>query len=179
MASFRVTVTGITPVMFDKFSGKEAVKRNQELPYDEQCQKKVYRMENDDKANLAIPGVWLQESLKESFIVHAGRGKKQEMDRQASSGIQIRELMIDLNQTDYEIDERQIPVKKNGSTVDRNIVYRPLLRNWIATFTLDINMPLSQTDIMAELKRAGEEIGMGAGRKIGFGRFQIEKFTKI
>jgi hypothetical protein len=67
---------------------------------------------------------------------------------------------------------------KNPSTRGRNIRYRVAASSgWKATFQIEWeNTVVSRGEMQSALASAGAYVGLGDGRSIGFGRFEIEDF---
>jgi len=66
----------------------------------------------------------------------------------------------------------------NPGTKARNVRYRlAAAPGWKATFTIKWDKVVVGRDLMANvLTDAGTLVGLGNGRKIGYGRFEVEKF---
>lgn len=178
MSIFNVTVRSISPIMMHKFNGTSEGTRMKALPDMQQAEASAYRM-NGEKSNLAIPGAWITGCLIESFIRNAGRNQKGAVELEVAPALQVEETLIDLKIRDFMVDKRSIPIKKNGKTTARDFCVRPKVDLWKVAFTLQSVLERPDKDIEEELRRAGKYVGIGSGRKIGFGRFEVLTFEKL
>lgn len=70
---------------------------------------------------------------------------------------------------------------RNPSTKARNIRYRiALAPGWETTFTIQFDRSIvSRTQMHSAIIQAGELVGIGNGRTIGMGRFEVITFTQL
>ena len=85
--------------------------------------------------------------------------------------------------TRVETDPVYLDVRsvRNPSTRARNVRYRVAASpGWKASFTVTgENTLLSENEMRAIARDAGQFVGIGDGRSIGFGRFKISKFELL
>lgn len=178
MSNYTVTVEGVVPLLMHRFIGQDASKRAVELPDKECADAFTYRM-NGEGSNLAAPGVWFGGALIASFIANAGSKAKTKVSDEVTPSITVSEELIDLGVKKFDISKKTIPIKKNGKIAAMQFVVRPSIPKWKCTFTLQSTLDRPDEDIHAELKRAGKYQGVGSGRKIGYGRFEVTNFKRI
>lgn len=78
--------------------------------------------------------------------------------------------------SDYKIDQQYVRL------MGRNLILRsrPRFDEWEIEFEIHFDEEIiSASDIKKLLERGGKFIGIGDGRKIGYGRFKVEKFEVV
>lgn len=129
---------------------------------------------------ILLPSIYLKMAL-----INAGKNKKykKELGLSTSDGSFVPSLMIIseeflplLGSGKWETDQRAVPTKTGGSQVN----IRPRFNDWGFNATLIINDDIFNEKVARKLvEEAGVFMGVGAGRKLGFGRFEIVKWEKI
>ena len=168
-------VIELVDTMQHKFNGQEEEKRISELPHAEQAERHSYRMPNGD---VAIPGMWLRGSLIDTLIDSAPTKSKLSTKRRVAPRIRIDPIMLDTGIKEYEIDVRSVPSGNMSRGGCRNIVVRPLIRKCQVTGRLITGLDESR-EMEKWLRQAGEEIGVGANRVNGYGRFKVISFKEV
>lgn len=173
--TYTFSIEGVTPILMHKFNGQEEEKRVSELPHAEQAEYHAYRT---SEGTLGIPSTWIRGCLIDTFIDAAPQKAKQKTKQRVSPRIRVEPMMLDLGIKTYEIDVQGIPSPKTGRGGTRTIVVRPLVRSpWHATGKLVIGLDESR-ELEKWLIQAGEEIGIGANRINGYGRFKVTAFKQ-
>jgi len=173
--TFEFTIEGTSAVMQHKFNGQEEEKRIAELPHAEQAERHAYRTL---EKNIGIPAVWIRGSLIDAFVDAAPSKSKQATKRRVSPRIRVEPIMLDTGLTEYEIDVQGIPSPKTGRGGTRTIVVRPLLNKWQVSGKLITGLDESR-EMEKWLAQAGEEIGIGANRINGYGRWKVTTFKEM
>jgi len=175
----KVTLTGIRPIMFDRYSGsiKETL-----APQD-----KVYLSSMNPK-NLILPSVNIQSFLSAQNTESApqrviGRGWKN-VAKAALTFVEIEPLEIEILRdgvpatvNDIEIDYRKAIIKKGQLAIPSN-KERPVLQlPWSISFeiTLYKNPDLNENILKRLFEDGGIQIGLGTFRGM-FGKFEITQW---
>lgn len=145
---------------------------------DDTARKKADALTRGNK--ILLPSIYLKMSL-----INAGKNKKykKELGLSVGDGSFVPSLMIIgeeflplLGSEKWETDQRAVPNKAGSS----NVNVRPRFKDWGFSATLIINDDILNEKIARKLvEEAGVFMGVGAGRKLGFGRFEIVKWEKI
>ena len=176
----QVTLTGIRPIMFDRYSGsmKESLS-----PED-----KVYRSSVNPR-NLILPSVNLQSFLSAQNTESApqrviGRGWKA-IAKAALTFVDISPLEIEIMYgdrpatiDDIVIDHRKAIVKKGQLSIPSD-KERPVLDiPWSVSFTLTLykNPDLNENVLRRLFEDGGIQIGLGTFRG-SFGKFEVTKWV--
>jgi hypothetical protein len=181
-----VTISGLTPLIFDKFYnellvGKEsrAVGKGVELLPLEQAKVRLYL---DPKGKAVLPQEYLLRA-----IIDAGRfikvGKRQLSTRDetiVTSFLALEGVYYSIeSKSGWRVDSRGIV---NQKTKDRVICHRPIFDDWTVKFSIDFDESECKVSIARELvDRAGKAIGIGVmrpSRKGPYGRFKVVKWVE-
>lgn len=181
-----VTVSGLTPLMMDRFhnallEGKTAgtTNKGQEPPPLEQARARLYL---DDKGKPFLPSVYLLNA-----IIAAGRfikiGKRQLSTRDETIVTSFLSLVgvhyPIISETGWRVDARGIV---NQVSKARVMAYRPIFDQWEVRFTLDLDVNEGKPQTCRELvDRAGRAIGIGVmrpARKGPYGQFRVIKWIE-
>lgn len=175
MPNYAVTIKEINPLLHHRYTGVATTTLSDEDAAENSC----YRMVDDDEeSNIAIPGTWLRGCVIQSFVDTAK--KKTAAEVYFSPNVQVMEYRIDTGIKKYVIHKAVIPVKKNGKIAAQGFVCRPLINKYKISFTLQTTLEdESDKDVERAVRNAGKSVGIGAGRKLGFGRFEVVSFKKI
>lgn len=175
----KVTVQGITPVLFDRFheglllKGPKTTGHAEEDGPREQAERKLYV---DDKGIPVFPA----DNLL-SCIIDAGKfikvGKRQLSTRDTTivtSFLSIPETFLVIRSKEgWRVDARGIV---NQATKGRHVCYRPIFDDWAMDFTLDVDMSeVSEKTVRELIDRAGKQIGIGVMRPSRKGRYGMFK----
>ena len=173
---FSVKVEGVGPMLQHKYIGKDNIGAVKKLPDADQAEHYLYRV-NGAGSNIGIPGVHFLGSIVAAFKDSAGR-KWKPVEAEAMSRLKINPDMIDLGFPDFEVDFRVCPIKKAGQIADMQNIVRPSIPEWQAEFEIISSFDKSEATMLMELQNAGENFGIGSGRKIGFGRYKVLSLVK-
>jgi len=175
-----VTIKGVTPLLMDKFSETQlssTKKKNKEMTPAEAAEQAVYR--NAD-GELFIPG---QNMFR--CIIEGGRFSKEGKSKVTTlknslvcGGAKLLNEECKLGIKDYLIFKTSVV---NQAIKARVMTYRPMIKDWRLTFTLDVDEEVFSSNKIKEIiTHAGKRIGLGSWRpdtKGTYGKFEIEKFN--
>lgn len=189
----KVTIRGIKPFLFNAFSEKN-------LPLSGRQEKKGVTGNNpeewkdsvlmNDKRQLYIPDNYLFAPIKEGAkYIKEGRGSIQKKVTASLQVIEPQVLIKDrfvpeedkLTTNSTEKVYLHICSVRNPTTKGRNIRYRiACAPDWEASFTITWDGTLVTASKMNEcLIDGGRLAGIGDGRAIGFGRFEVDNFALV
>jgi hypothetical protein len=189
--TYTFSIEGVSPILMHKFNGQEEEKRISELPHAEQAEYHAYHAYRTAEGNLGIPNTWIRGCLIDTFIDAAPSKAKQKTKQRVSPRIRVEPMMLTIEPQTHEVSEVQmqigclpydiqvdnIPTPKTGRGGTRQIVVRPLIRKWKTTGKLITGLDESR-EMEKWLAQAGEEIGIGANRINGYGRFKVTAFKQ-
>ena len=179
MTEYLIKVKGTTPLLSHRFIGKDENKRVMRLPEVEQASEYAYRVDPDnDKSNLAALGYWFRGALVESFLSSAGSKSVRKTKEEVGPRLWVKPDLIDLGTKTFNINRKIIPIKRAGMIADMADVIRPEIKDWGCEFTLVSELARTDKEIEAEVIRSGKNQGVGSGRAIGYGRFEVVSFKK-
>lgn len=182
-----VEIEGITPLLMHRFTEEAALKiqggnsavapAGEKGTPREQAEKFAYR--DEKTGQLYMPGAWIFGS-----VIGAGAfkkvGRKQVTTAKSSlvpAGIALLDTMILLGTKDFEVDTRPISTSTGG----KQILHRPRLDKWKASFELDVDETMFSAGFVRELvDEAGKKVGVGSwrpSRKGPFGKFVVTKWN--
>lgn len=165
-------IEGIAPLKMDKWLDLPQPKN--EKGYLKQAEEKTYR---DDKGDLAIPSNALKASMRlaSSEVGKKMEGKKNRQTIRAQTF--IHPTMLSLGKKDYDEIARDIVSRGKGDKVTRVPVYRPLIREWSVSGTIQL-FGVPEEFIKETMQLAGMRYGL-LGHRPEFGRFILKKFEVI
>lgn len=176
----QITLTGIRPIMFDRYSGSM---KEQLAPVE-----KVYRSSLNEK-NLILPSLNIQSFLSAQNTESApqrvlGRGWKA-VAKAALTFVDISPFEIEIMRDgvnitidDVVIDYRKAIIKKGQLSIPSDKA-RPVLQlPWYVSFqiTLYKNPDLNETILRRLFEDGGIQIGLGTYRG-AFGKFEITEWN--
>jgi hypothetical protein len=189
-----VTITGITPLLMNRFteanevqvSGGSTVtyKGDKGTPRDQASPKRYA----DDAGRLYIPGPNIFAALIAAGSFHkAGKSKLTTMKTSLiPAGIMVDDVVCLLTDaagkalTDWEVDSRSVVIPSTGGRI---MAHRPRVDAWCASFTLDVDSTMFAPNLVrAVVDDAGKKIGLGdyrPARKGPFGRFVVTKWEAV
>jgi len=183
MKKVEVEIEGITPLLINKPSieiGEKSkdIKRETDTPQ-EIASKKLYELDG----KIYTPATHLQGALIEAgkFKKKLGRGTaKANYSKACGFAVEIEPFEIIHKIQDWEVFSIQAV---NPTTRGRNLLHRPMLRNWKLDFQVIFDEDEIEPEIMKELfDIAGRKVGIGDWRpakKGRFGKFQVIKWKEI
>jgi hypothetical protein len=181
----KVTLQGMTPIMFDRYPGDNSTKLE---PH-----QKLY-LQPGDSPVIGLPAINIMSFLSAHNTNSApkrlrDKRKYKDLANAMLSFVSIREQFIP-----FERDGKPIVLGKfigdhdplSGIYVDRSVArldkgipnpkVRPVLPlDWSLTFTVDIfpNREIKEQDILNLVEEGGRAIGLGTWRGV-FGKFRVE-----
>jgi len=177
----QVTLTGITPIMFDKYlsmNGQEVAP-----------EQKFYLAQ--DGESLMFPSAnissFLSADLTESATKRVIGKKWRGVAKAALSYVDISPVEIPikrdgvqltLDNSNYLIDKRVARVKKTGGLIVPSEKVRPVLTTpWEMTFTITLfeNADLNEPTLRRIFEEGGISIGLGTFRGV-FGKFKVSEW---
>jgi hypothetical protein len=175
----QVTLTGLRPIMFDRYSGSM---KEQLSPLD-----KVYRSSSNPK-NLVLPSVNIQSFLSAQNTESApqrviGRGWKA-VAKAALTFVELNPLEIEILKDgvpatidDVIIDHRKAIIKKAQLSIpsDKERPVLPLPWSMTFEFTLYKNPDINETILRRLFDDGGIQIGLGTFRG-AFGKFEVTEW---
>lgn len=177
MYTVQVRIKGVTPLLMNKFVEKEAnpQKRGEEEDTPELAKEKVYR---NDKGEIIVPAEMILRAMDKVSSEYKIEGMKKTTAKSLLPGnIFIEPEGIKIEPQNFVVDKRTVVIP---ATRGRVIRYRPKFPEWKLEFKIHIFDDRIKPEILQHiLSEAGRRAGIGDGRKIGFGRFVIEQFSKI
>ena len=188
-----VTIKGITPILFNRFTEKNEVSvgsgtspvqcGDKGLPR-AQAEPKLYK---DKDGVIYIPGPNLFACL-----INAGKfhkvGKNKVTTQKSSlvpAGIAVNEIMLPLTNGNgggapvWEVDSRSVVIPSTGGRI---MCHRPRVDAWGASFTLNVDTEMFSPAFVRKLMDdAGKRCGLGdyrPDRKGPFGKFCVTSWTE-
>jgi len=177
-----VTLTGLRPIMFDRYSGSM---KEQLSPQD-----KTYRSSQDPR-NLILPSVNIQSFLSAQNTESApqrvvGRGWKT-IAKAALTFVDISPQEIPIMRDgvqvtidDIIIDYRKAIIKKGQLSIPSDKERPVLLTPWSVSFQLTLykNPDLNENILRRLFDDGGIQIGLGTFRGV-FGKFEVTEWDNI
>jgi hypothetical protein len=191
MKTFVTTIAGVTPFMMHRFSDssteelKAQTRKINIMKVDpreaaEQC---AYRTE---EGYLYFPGEMPARMLREAGAAHKQRGSRRSLKYIISAVIFVGERQIILRTADgvpiseFEIDSRPVVIP---STKGRILRHRPLINDWYAEFSLEIDdSEIAPSTVFELLQEGGKKHGLGDYRPNSggpFGKFQVHSWAEL
>jgi len=180
MKTYKVTIQGISPLLMNRPSAligdisKEKIQKD-ETP-EAQAKKKLYEIDG----KLYQPETHIKGSL-----VEAGKDQKV-VGKGKSTYSKIVGYAVEVNP--FEIihkKQKWIPysvLAVNPSTRGRNLLHRPMLKEWELDFEVTFDEEQVPASILKEIfERAGKFVGIGDWRpakKGRFGKFQVTSWKE-
>jgi len=176
MKTYEITIKGITPLLMNRPSAligdisKE--KTQKEETSKEQAEKKLYI--NDDK-KLYQPSTHIKGALVEAGKDQKVVGKgKSTYSKIVGYAVEIEPYEIIHKIQKWEVHS---VLSVNPSTRGRNLLHRPILKEWELTFNVNFDDEQIPASILKDIfERAGRFSGLGDWRpnkKGTFGKFQV------
>lgn len=135
----------------------------------EEAEKGLYR---DKEGRIYFPSRWIKGCL-ESAAKGVRKGRV-DLRSKVIQGVSISPTFIyPTKLSDYVIDQQYVRLQ------GRNLILRsrPRFDEWEIEFEINFDEEIiSANDIQKLLERGGRFIGIGDGRKIGYGRFRVIEF---
>jgi len=183
MKEIRIKITGITPLICNRFSDEAQMKASNctrtstigdKGSPKEQAEKKLY-IGNDEKPMIPQPNLF-RAIIDGGKFFKAGKGK---VTTQKSSLIpaclEIDGVEISIKTKDgWEVDSRAVRIPATGGRI---LAHRPKFNDWELEFTAYLDEEIMSSALLREiLDAAGKRIGLGDFRpdcKGPFGKFVV------
>lgn len=192
IVSAKVSIRGVRPVLWHVFTvgalekdGRKEKSGSAGNNPEEWKQTVLYKQET---RQLYVPATYIQSALiNAARYTKEGRGSIQ---NKLAGTLQIKDLVLYVNRylpEELETNNYDLPVYLdvrgvvNPSTKGRNVRYRVAASpGWELEFTmLYDNTVVSENQVKSVIKDAGDLVGLGDGRRIGFGRFERTAFESV
>lgn len=175
-----VKLHGVADFLFHRYdpdavAGQKAAKKGSTAKTTDNVESFVYRMHEDARGELAMPGDYLRGSIAMAakYFQDPRSPRKSAMDLVKAGVIPLTPL-ASFGAVDWDyMDRRRVQVNRNGVTRSR-----PAMRaGWSVEHILMVTTPeYIPPDFLREiLVRAGQLVGVGDFRPT-FGRYAIDKF---
>lgn len=186
MKKYKISIEGTTPLLFNV--------RNRDIELELRKIKKdkldEWESENwrrkaemDNKGNVIIPSRWLKKSFTDAcaqtgVVPNFAKSKKQTYSKYAQSlffdNTTFKCLPRDLKDFGTYVGAQG---KNSSSKVWR---IRPMVEKWMSDFNITDPFGRMNKDELKEiLEHSGMIIGIGDGRSLNFGRFEIKTIKEI
>jgi hypothetical protein len=165
-------VKGVSPALMHKFNGLDESKTNKQKSDKEQAECSAYR--NSD-GNLYMPSTWFRGALIEYFLRNAPKKGVTTEKQEVSPRIAVEPMMLDLNIKIFKIHKTAIPVKQGGRQV-MDFSVKAEIEKWTVSGTIITTLDKSFEEIKRAFIGAGEDVGVGANKINGYGRFEVIEF---
>ncbi len=178
MKKFKITVKSTSKVMQHKNNGKDAETTIGQMSELEQARRHTYFMDGTDE--LALPMEYFVGCLRDYMVKNAPKKTKKSSEWEYSSAFRIDPILIPTGVMFSEeiVDNRIIPIKKQGQIVNTSTVIRPKF-DYQVSFVLYSSLDMSAKDLRTNLENAGIIQGIGSANKLGYGRFKVVEFEEI
>ena len=186
----KITIRGSRPLLQHKFGPKALPLEKGEKTGVAGNDPEEWRKTSMVAANgqLYVPGTYVFGMLRDA-AKHTRKGKGSIQSLVAAT-LQVQDEQILLNRfmpkdgpTNDPTEEVYIHVSgvRNPTTRARNVRYRlATAPGWIAEWTVAWDKTIvSREQMRSVLNDAGLLVGLGDGRSIGYGRFDVERFEEI
>lgn len=174
-----IEITGITPLLMNKFNIEDSGKKEKNLTPREAAEKVCYL---DEQKKLFYPTVNIYSCIIEAGKFHKD-GKVKVTTARSSlipAGLMIDGEFIYFNEpSQWEVDSRAVVVPSTGGRV---VCHRPRLDKWALNFTLKLDTKMfSAKFIRVLLDDAGNKVGLGdfrPSRKGIYGKFCVTSWKE-
>jgi len=180
MKTYKATVTGISPLLMNRPSaliGDSIKERKQtELPPEEIAKDKLYEIDGK---------LYTPETHLKGALVEAGKNMKV-VGKGKSTYSKIVGYAVEVNPFEIVHKKQKWEVYSvlavNPSTRGRNLLHRPMLKEWELDFELTFDEEQVPASVLKEiLELAGRFVGIGDWRpakKGRFGKFQVTSWKE-
>lgn len=181
----RITIRGITPMLFHRWSveaiaEKAAAPKGSEMKKTDNVESYVYRDENDD---ICLPGEYLRQSVAE-----AARSIQDPRSSRASGRTLYKTCVVPLTELAPILDDGKTSTKWDFLDTRRVMVQRQgvsrtrpgFAKGWEATIELQVLTPeyINFDQLHGRVVAAGRYVGVGDFRPT-FGRFSVVHMERI
>jgi len=186
MQKATITIVGKRPILFNAFTlDTISLERKEKTGVagndPEEWKRSVLKTENNQ---LYLPAKYIFGCIREGGK-YTPRGRSTLLPK-ISATLEVLDEIILLDRylsNDFSLETKgdvyiDVQGVKNPKTRGRNIRYRvATTKGWRTTFSIAWESTIIQkSEMEAVLTDAGNFVGLGDGRSIGYGRFDVEKF---
>lgn len=163
-------IKGTSPLLEDNFHGIEEEKSFKSLPDKQQAEKHLYRGKNK---TIIIPSCYVSGCLRNEYILEAASKTKRSTEMFVCPRILISPAELDTGLKDFTLRKRPVPAgnMSRGGCMDMKV--SPKLDEWEVEGTLITTLPYTSEEIRSKMEAAGVNVGLGADKKHGYGRFEV------
>lgn len=181
MKSYETEITGITPLLQNKPEeygfDVEWVEKKASNEYEQEAFKKLYV---DTEGKVYQPSHHIERAMIEGGkkIRVKGAGKST-YSKLFGSMVSIPVMEIGHAKQDYEVHKCLVVIP---STKGRVMRYRPMFREWVLKFVIEVEDEIPGDVVKQVLEIAGQYVGIGDWRpekKGKFGKFQVTSFHEV
>lgn len=183
MKRFKTIIEGITPLLMDSpqalfDTGIKKVKRDNQSP-EEIAEGRLYKMHDV----LYTPATHILGSLINAgkMVKLTGKGSS----RATYSKVVGYSVDVEPMEIEHKIQKWEVrsDIGVNPNTKGRQVIHRPMLREWKLEFTTIFDEDEIEPEVMKELLTiAGKKVGIGTWRpekKGRFGKFQLVEWKEL
>jgi len=182
MKKFEVEIEGITPLLMNKPS-QDIIEKSKDVKRETETSEQIaFHKLYEIEGKIYTPATHLQGSLIEAgkFKKKLGRGtSKANYSKTCGYAVEIEPFEIIHEIQDWEVFSIQAV---NPTTRGRNILHRPMFKNWKLKFFVNFDEEEIEPEVIKEIfDIAGRKVGIGDWRpakKGRFGKFQIIKWKE-
>lgn len=181
MKKFSVEITGITPLLQNKPEeygfDVEWVQKKARNDYEKEAYQKLYV---NSEGIMYQPATHIERAIMEAGkkIRVKGQGRAT-YSKLFASMVCIQKLDIPHIKTDWEVFKTLVVIP---STKGRVMRYRPMFKEWVLRFDIEVEEEIDGSVLKEALEIAGRYVGIGDWRpekKGKFGKFQITSFQEV
>lgn len=181
MKQFKVTIEGVTPILFNRFIEATIDVKGEKRPGEPKAIPPEYKLYRDGEGNICIPSTWINGSLIEASKNFKITGKgKATYSKLVGSMVKIYPDMCVVEPQKYDL---YTVSAVNPSTKGRMMVTRPKMDKWKTSFNIEFNEDDISVEVLKNiLDYAGQYVGIGDWRpakKGQFGKFMVTKFEEV
>lgn len=188
MKVYRADIVGESPVIWNRVKKElldeiHRLKKDEIREWEENEKNWRRKAEYDEKGNVLIPPEWLRgaliEACKQTLIVPHFATSKRQTYTKYTEAMFFKTLapVCKFDETEYYgmfVGARGV---HSATKVWR---VRPLLRNWKTIVEIvDPAGRMKKEELQTLLEYSGLMIGIGDGRRINFGRFDVTSLTEV
>ena len=160
-------------LVMDKFSGLE----KKALSPEQEAEGRVYRTE-EGKAYL--PARCIRAALRDSFVAAIERGKGRLAERtRVWPRIIVEPSELIITPQEYDVWTRVVLIYSKGRVARTEYKSNPIFRDWTLEGYIVTTLKEPDHVIKERLEYAGRELGIGASRVLGYGRFKVVDFKRV
>lgn len=182
MKKFKVTIEGVSPLLMNRPSSMIGDISKDKKPFSDEAHQQAFeKLYQSPKGKLYQPSTHFYGSLVEAGKHKKVVGKgKSTYSKIVGYAVEINPFEIEHKNQDWEVFSI---LAVNPSTKGRNLLHRPILKEWELEFEVSFDESEIAPSIMKELfDIAGKVAGIGDWRpqkKGPYGKFQVTSWKEI